>query len=569
MSANYQGPGSEEWGPQTPSVARENSSSQDGQSAASANWGVNHHEGMNGVPPEESQQSWREYTSSTTWTAPGTPFPTMPQTPPPAYSAAGPYQPVYPGPPGGPWQPPAPVQPYPGYPPHAMYPGYGYGAPGQFYPGYGYYAWPQVPPKPKRDTYLLVVSIIAFACSCLAILGGLLSLGIAALASVAPRTDLAPDQFFASLLLFLALAFVGIVGGGFCFYHSMRSLFFKKPSKAVWLPHFWVFLLGYLAVLGLGYWLHVQEQDVAFPVVTGLLIYLGGLLPALTVLALGLHRLRSAPGGRWSMVFYRDKQVKANVSVSRPWPTTWRRLTLALVSGATLSVTLAFLLEFIFLLILVGARGTQLLQALNDPNASGADPSLYGLLLITLAVVAPVVEELVKPLAVIILIGRVRSKAEAFALGLACGIGFDLVETVSYIGSGYTNWLHVVLLRSGAGLLHGFGAAMMALAWYCLTHRPEGNWRWSQRLLPALGYGGYAVLQHMIWNGSFGLGLFPGPIQDFFQNWSWSLGPLFIDGSDLFVIVGTLGMLIFFIYMAGRLRTRSTPPSESASLVSA
>lgn len=516
------------------------------------------------MPSMDLQQPWREYTSPAAWAAPNTPFPGVPQTPPAAYPT-GLYQPVrsaYPGQQAGMW-PPQPAQAYPGYPPYAMYPGYA--APGQFYPGYGYYAWPQVPPQPKRDTYLLVVAITAFACSCLAILGGLASLGILGLISIAPDASTMPDQLFSSTLLLLALAFAGIVGGGFCTYHSMRSLFFKKPSRAVWLPRFWLFLLCYLAVLGAGYWLHTQGQDVTSLPLTGLLVYLSGLFPALTILALGLRRLRSSPRGRWLRRSHRDRDA---AGTSKP-PTTWRRLVLALVSGATLSVLLAFTIELLVLLILVGPRSTQLLQSLNDPNAGNPDPSLYGLLLITLAVVAPIVEELVKPLAVIVLIGRVSSKIEAFALGLACGIGFNLVETTSYISSGYTDWLHVALDRSSAGLLHGFGAAMMAVGWYCLTHKEEGSRNWRQRLLLAFGYSSYAFLQHAIWNGSFGLSFIPGPIQDFFQNWSWSFGPLYIDGSDLFVIVGTIGMLALFIYMTGRLRPKQTAQPGNVNLAPA
>jgi RsiW-degrading membrane proteinase PrsW (M82 family) len=237
------------------------------------------------------------------------------------------------------------------------------------------------------------------------------------------------------------------------------------------------------------------------------------------------------------------------------WPTSWRRLTLTLVSGATLSIGLALILELLFELILVFSQGSGVLQSLNNPGAGNPSNSTYVLLLITVAVVAPLVEEMVKPLAVVVLIGRVKSKAEAFTLGLACGIGFNLVETTGYISQGYGNWLNVALVRSGAGLLHGFGAAMVALGWYILTHREEGRWR--RRTLLALGCMGYAILQHAIWNGSFGLGLIPGPIGAFFSTWSWSVGPITIDGPGLINIAEAIGMLFFFIYMTGRLRSRS------------
>jgi hypothetical protein len=173
------------------------------------------------------------------------------------------------------------------------------------------------------------------------------------------------------------------------------------------------------------------------------------------------------------------------------------------------------------------------------------------------AVVAPLVEELVKPLGVLILIRRVSSKAEAFTLGLACGIGFNLIETTGYISQGYNDWLNVALGRTGAGLLHGFGAAMMALGWYILTHPQEGSWR--RRSWLALACSGYAVVQHALWNGSIALVLLPGAPGVFFQTWSWNLGPLYVDGYELVNIAEGVAILVFFLTMARRLRMQPVP----------
>ena len=77
--------------------------------------------------------------------------------------------------------------------------------------------------------------------------------------------------------------------------------------------------------------------------------------------------------------------------------------------------------------------------------------------------VAPLVEEGVKPLGAILVMPRIRSASEAFLLGLAAGIGFDFVETIGYIGMGEADWISVAIQRVGAGLLHGVGAGMGAL----------------------------------------------------------------------------------------------------------
>jgi RsiW-degrading membrane proteinase PrsW (M82 family) len=529
-------------------------------------------------PSVDPQQPWREYTSPHLGIPPTVPPP--PQTPRPTYPASHPSQPNWPGYAGQPmgiW-PPTPVYPnapapYPNYPPHAGYPGapgYGmpnpgysphaeylgaptYGMPNPGYPphagypgapaygmpmypyNYGHYGWP--PPAPKRDRYLLVVGIVAFIGSCLAILAGLVCMALFALVNSVPSSNIDDSTRFAGGLLVLTLGLAGTVGGGFCLYHSIRSLFLRKPSHTIWLPRLWLFLLCYLATLGIGYWLHTLGEDVTVPILTGLLIYLSAVFPSLAILTLGIRRLRPTRDG--------------------PWPTSWRRLTLALVSGTTLAILLASILEFVFAIALFGNHGNTALQSLGNSGIDTSNPSLALELLTMLAVVAPFVEELVKPLAVIILIGRVQSKAEAFALGLACGIGFSLVETIGYISSGYNDWLNIALFRSGAGLLHGLGAAMMALGWYYLTHKEEGTQ--LRRLLLAAGCGAYAILQHAFWNGSWGLALIPGPIGNFVQNWTWSLGSLSIDAPILFDMVELLGILIFFIFISRRLRIQKLP----------
>ncbi len=431
--------------------------------------------------------------------------------------------------------------PYPGYPPQPMYPGYALP-----YPPYAYNNFYPVQVAPARDTYTFVVGIIGFICSCLAILGGLVCAGLLGLVNLTLNLGTStfdPSRQFASQMLFVALGLAGIVGGSFCAYHSARSIFMRKPSHTIWLPRFWLFLLSYVAILGIGYLLHTIGADTSNPTLLGLLICLCAALPAFTVLSLGVRRLRA--------------------SRTSPWPTTWRRMIFALVSGATLAIVLAAILEFVFEIILLGSQGRGLLSSLVNSNIDLSNPTLAALLLVILAVIAPIVEELIKPLAVIVLIGRVQSKAEAFVLGLACGIGFNLIETTGYISQGFDTWLNVALLRSGAGLLHGFGAGMMALGWYILTHKEEGAR--ARRILLALGCGIYAILQHALWNGSWGLGLLPGPIGSFVQNWSITIGPVFIDAPILFELIEMLAILVFFLFVTGRLRSKNPPRSTEAT----
>jgi hypothetical protein len=440
-------------------------------------------------------------------------------------------------------------QTYPPYPPQPAYPGYppGY-SPYAPYPGYSYppYAW--MPPRPKQDSYLMAMAIVSVIGSSLVLLGGFVLIFFALLAAIVPTTASSDSQQFSLVSTLAILICVCVLGGAAGLYHSIHSLI-KKPSADFSLPRFWIFLMLYLAVIGVAFLLQARGLEVAYPALTIALIALAGVFPALASGALGIRRLRSRVA----------KPLRA------AWPTSWRRFTVALVSGASLSVLLASVLEIVIVLVLaqfVHIQNVQsVAQCINTPDAQSCqNPGIYGLLLFVVAVVAPVVEETIKPLAVVLLIGRVRSAAEAFALGMACGIGFDLVETSFYISSGYHNWLNIALLRTGAGLLHGFGAAMVSLGWYYLIHGKK------RRFLQAFACWLYAVLQHAIWNGSWGLVLLPAPIGPFFDNWTLNLGFTSLPGYILINIFEATCMLAFFIYMTGRLRLKgesSPPPSPS------
>jgi RsiW-degrading membrane proteinase PrsW (M82 family) len=479
---------------------------------------------------------------------------------PPTGQAAPQYQPYpgYPGYPGLPAQPGYPAQPYYGgqngyahpqpypprpgyygYPPYAAYPGY-YGYYG--YPPYAYpYPW-QMYQRPKRDGYLLGLSITAFAGSILALLCGLGCVLFVLLIALIPSTStLGAGQKFGALVEFIAFSAAGILGGSFGLYHSIRSLFLKKPSADFRLPWFWIFLALYLAIIGIGAALYYNGRAVANEPLTIVLIALAGIFPALTIIALGVRRLHFPRLARW--------------------PTSWRRFTLALVSGSTLAILLALIFELILSVSVSRLLGVSGLSLDNPDQPLPADPRGIIFMFLLVSVIAPLVEETVKPLAVVIMMGRIRSAAEAFVLGLGAGVGFDLIETSGYISAGYRDWLDVALQRSTAGLLHGFGAAMVSLGWYYLTHKDSAR----RRFLLGFGCIGYAVLQHAIWNGSFGLQLLPAPIGPYLDNGTIALGKLVMPSFILVYIVLSLLMLIFFLFVTTKLRGKKTelPPDKS------
>ncbi len=379
-------------------------------------------------------------------------------------------------------------------------------------------------------------------CSSLVALGGLASAAILLLLSVVPSSRFAGQEssFFSGVVLFLALAIAGCVGGGFGLYHSIRSLL-RKPSAAFKLPWWWIFLAAYVVLIVIAAILRANGLETANLPFTVFLIALAGILPALTFLSLGVRRLHFPRSARW--------------------PTRWRRFAFAIVSGATLSVMLALVFESILTIVAAGLLKTSSGFSLDNPNQPlPTDLRSIGFLFVLVSVIAPLVEEAVKPLAVIALIGRIESAAEAFVLGLSCGIGFDLIETSGYISSGYHDWLNIALQRSTAGLLHGLGAAMVSLGWYYLTH-PKAS---RNRFLLGFGCMLYAVLQHAIWNGSFGLQLLPAPIGPYLSNGTIGSGSFAFPSFLLVYVVESILMLVVFFFVTGKIRKNNTltPPKE-------
>jgi hypothetical protein len=133
------------------------------------------------------------------------------------------------------------------------------------------------------------------------------------------------------------------------------------------------------------------------------------------------------------------------------------------------------------------------------------------------AVVAPLVEELTKPLGAILLGRRLRSPAEAFLVGMAGGAGFAIVENMLYESGGFGLWAAIATLRGIGGVLHPLNAGLVALGWYgVLCTRQPGRWR---RLLALYGL---AVGIHALWNGGLTL-IFSAAGAYFFAADTWEV----------------------------------------------
>lgn len=278
----------------------------------------------------------------------------------------------------------------------------------------------------------------------------------------------------------MAAMFLGLICGPLAVVHGIGSIT-NRPSKLMELAPGHIFLIVFATVLGLGN--VVLNFDVLTAFLFPPLFLFGAALPTIGVVAWAYRRLG--------------------------WPLTWRQAALGLVAGSTLSIVVTVILGTILpslALLFVGPMDL-LASSFADLLAPGAvgfaerlflSPTIV-VFLISVAIQAPIPEELAKVLS-LPLFGRMRitTDRQAFAVGMASGAGFAILENMLYEGvyaqwSGWS-WGGITLLRGLGSVLHPLCTGLVALGW----HRSrDGNW--TQLLKAYLS----AVGLHTLWNGGF------------------------------------------------------------------
>jgi RsiW-degrading membrane proteinase PrsW (M82 family) len=124
------------------------------------------------------------------------------------------------------------------------------------------------------------------------------------------------------------------------------------------------------------------------------------------------------------------------------------------------------------------------------------------LLLVELAVVAPLLEETLKPLGALVV--RPRSRSEALIFGAAVGTGFAAIENVIYASGSFWGtawWAPISVVRMSGSALHLIGTALITLAVFELKQPKE------QRLISVPSAYGLALGVHAAWNGSIAVAI--------------------------------------------------------------
>ena len=144
----------------------------------------------------------------------------------------------------------------------------------------------------------------------------------------------------------------------------------------------------------------------------------------------------------------------------------------------------------------LGARIVNVDQNALFGNAKFGTPEL-----VLVSIIAPFVEELLKPIGLIFVIKRLKTPYEGVLYGVACGMGFAIIENMLYelfilIWYGSDAWTLNAFLRGiGSTVLHAVGPAAIgfAVAFSNQMQKPLRNY-----LILAYLFG---FTMHALWNG--------------------------------------------------------------------
>jgi RsiW-degrading membrane proteinase PrsW (M82 family) len=125
-------------------------------------------------------------------------------------------------------------------------------------------------------------------------------------------------------------------------------------------------------------------------------------------------------------------------------------------------------------------------------------------MLLTAALVAPLVEEFSKPWGVFLVRKEVRSRLDGLIFGVTCGVGFALIENISYEFSFLLTGQDPAAVWTLGALARGLGSIMIHATGAGLIGYAYGRYRVVKGSTPAVVVLAYVVgvILHAAWNGA-------------------------------------------------------------------
>jgi hypothetical protein len=132
-----------------------------------------------------------------------------------------------------------------------------------------------------------------------------------------------------------------------------------------------------------------------------------------------------------------------------------------------------------------------------------SDPVIISLITVNFALFVPLIEELIKPIAVWLLVwGRELTPAQGFGLGALSGAGFALFENL-FSGASAAAWPTAAFIRIGATAFHIATSALMG--WAIVRAKAES------RYFGVFAVYAFNILLHSLWNGAIVLTTLSAP----------------------------------------------------------
>jgi hypothetical protein len=125
-----------------------------------------------------------------------------------------------------------------------------------------------------------------------------------------------------------------------------------------------------------------------------------------------------------------------------------------------------------------------------------ASPAVIAVGIGYIAIIVPLIEELLKPLAVWLFAGKLTSPAQGFVLGMVSGAAFSIFESLNASADGSAAWAVVASARAGTGILHIITSGLMG--WGIASAFTE------KRIGRLFACYIAAVLLHGVWNAAAG-----------------------------------------------------------------
>ncbi len=148
---------------------------------------------------------------------------------------------------------------------------------------------------------------------------------------------------------------------------------------------------------------------------------------------------------------------------------------------------------------LLNDLGSRMVKVNQDALLGNGDFGTPELILVS--IIAPLVEELLKPIGLLFLMKRLKTPYEGVLYGVACGMGFAIIENMLYelfilIWYGPDAWTLNAFVRGiGSTVLHAVGPAAIGFA---IAYSKQMNKTLKWNLLYAYIFG---FVMHAAWNG--------------------------------------------------------------------